>query len=87
MNILNRAAVALATVGIAVTAVPASAAFDPEANATPAATTQSASKPLSRKALKLVWCVKPTGAPAEAKPECKSREAWIKAGKDPFAKN
>jgi hypothetical protein len=77
---MTTAFAAIAAVALAVPAIAAPA----QASTTPAS---QEAKPLSKKALKMVWCVAPKGAGPDAKKECKSREKWIKEGKDPFAAN
>ena len=76
-------AAAALVAGAAVPAMAADPVTTPKADAKPA---QGAPK-LNRRALAAVWCVTtPTKDGAEAKKECKSRKAWIKEGRDPFAK-
>ncbi len=64
-------------------AASAQAAPDPEA--TPVAAKKDIST-LNRTARKLVWCVerKPTDGSEKKAKECKTREAWIREGNDPF---
>lgn len=66
-----------------VAAAPAQAAPDPKA--TPVAAKKDIST-LNRTARKQVWCVerKATDGSGKKTKACKTREAWIREGNDPF---
>jgi hypothetical protein len=85
--IARSASFVAATLFVAGATLPASAANDPVAAAKVEVAAKPAAKKLSRAALSAVYCVNtPAADGGEVTKECKSRGAWIKEGRDPFAK-
>lgn len=84
---IARAASMLAAATLVIAAAPQASVAAPSDPAKPAV--KKDIKELSRTARKMVWCVAPKVAadtPEAEKPAkvCKTREAWIRDGQDPF---